>query len=883
MFKIVNSFLALIFLLNVISTTEITAANKNKFETAERKYARDRKVDILHVLIDVTPDFDSRTIQGKTTISFSPIAKPLRELRLDAIELEVSSVRSSADISNYSVTDEAIIISFEPSIEPGVETTLTISYEAEPKKGLFFRTPYMGYLEEDMHLFTQGEPQYTCNWYPCYDYPNERFTSEVICHVPENMTVLSNGRLIREEVEPKTSLRSFRWLQDKPHVNYLIALAAGKFKKIESKYKDVPLAFYTPASQIEQAENSFKDTADMMSFFEHEIGLEYPWNKYYQVVVDDFVAGGMENTTLTILNDYTLHTRESENIISSQTLVSHELVHQWFGDYVTCKDWSHSWLNEGFATYYALLYDEHKDGRDEMLYGLYRNKHGIVSDGKTCEIPIIHRTYDSPREQFNWHRNYAKGAWVVHMLRSQLGPELYRKCIKTYMERYALGTVVTENLNAVIEELTGRSFDRFFDEWIFHAGHPVLDVSYEWMQKEKLARFSVKQTQETDDKVLLFHFPTKVRFIVGGESIDHDIFIEKDKHDFYFPLDSEPNIVRFDPEYSVLADIKFKKPKEMLYSQLENQRDVVGRLLAIEGLKKKDDKKTIEKLKDALNNDPFYGVRKLASTALQKIHSDEAFEALADSLNQSDARVRKQVVKDICGFYRPESLDITRKILQSEKNPEIVYEAILNLGRYQDPGSKQLIMEYLESKSYRNKLAIGAIKAIDKLKDPSFTPQLKDVLGRRESNFRAYDFANGLKTLGRINAEQEDKAEIRDFLAGYVNHKKERITAGAVKALGELADLKAIAIVETIAGDDKDDLMQRTAKKALGKLRKETKLVPEEIVKLRETVDEVKKENEKLREDLDDLKKRFEAQQKWAENANKTEAKSYISVAEPNE
>ena len=862
------------------------AENETKAQIPERKYAPDRKVDIIHITIDVTPDFKARTIAGTTAIKFAPIAKPLTELRLDAADLTVSSVASSAAIDGYSTTDKAITITFAPPLEPGAETTVTVDYEAEPKRGLYFRTPEMGYRKGDTHLFTQGEPQKGRHWYPSHDYPNERFTSEVICHVPRDMTVLSNGKLISEKTDPKTGLKTVRWLQDKPHVNYLIALAAGKFAKIESKYKNVPLAFYTPPSQIAQAQNSFKDTADMMGFFEREIGIAYPWNKYYQVVVDDFVSGGMENTTLTVLNDYTLFTDASENIRSSQMLVSHELAHQWFGDYVTCKDWTNVWLNEGFATYYALLYDEHKDGRDQMLYGLYHNTRGIVSDEATSETPIMHRTYDNPREQFNWHRTYTKGAWILHMLRSQLGQELYRRCIETYLQRNALSTVVTENLNSVIEELTGRSFDRFFDQWVFHAGHPVLEVSYNWSQKDKLAKVSVQQKQELDDKVLLFHFPTRVRFIIGDETIDRDIFIDSDQHDFYFPLEAEPNIVRFDPDYSLLADIDFEKPKAMLYAQLKDQTDVIGRLLAIEALKEEDDKKTVAMIKETLNSDPFYGVREQASSALRDIHTDEAFEALADSMQQDDARVRQQVVEDIGRFYRPESLELTRQILKTEKNPEILFEAIRNLGRYQDEQVRQILLDYLESKSYRNKLAVGAIKAIDKLKDPYFILPVQEVLGRREHEFRSNDFAYTLRALARIAGDQEDKTDVCNFLAGYVNHSKKRIAAGAIRALGELSDAKAIPIVETFSGDDKDDPIERAAKKALEKLREETKLVPEEIIELRETVDELKKASDKLRDELEDIKKRLEAEEKREENADKTSVQkatdSNVPVTDPN-
>jgi len=817
------------------------AAAQEKAAIAERQYAPDREADILHITIDVTPDFKTRTIAGKTTIKFAPISKPLLELRLDAIDLDVSSVTSSVKIEGYSVTDKNITITFEPAVPVGAETTVTVIYKAEPKQGLYFRTPEMGYREGDTHLYTQGETHEAPYWYPNYDYPNEQSTSEITCRVPEEMTVISNGRLVSEQIDPESGLKAVRWLQDKPHVNYLIALVAGQLGKIESKYRDIPIAFYTPASQIKYAENSFKDTADMLEFYEKEIGVPYPWDKYYQAACEDF-GGGMENTSLTILTTGTLFTDETENIRSSQGLVAHELVHQWFGDYVTCKDWSHTWLNEGFATYYEDLYDGHKNGRDSMLAGLYGTASYLLRD-RPEHKPIVFRTYKNSWEQFDY-RTYSKGGWVLHMLRTELGEEMFRKCIKTYLERHALSNVVTEDLRSIIEELTGRSYDRFFDQWIYHGRHPDLTVSYNWSEKDKLAKISVEQTHEVTEKVMLFHFRTKVRFMIKDELIDHEIVIDSKQHDFYFRLPDEPNIVRFDPDYGLLANIKFDKPTVMLYEQLDNHDDVIGRLMALDSLKKKKDQKTVEKLKDVLNNDPFYAVRRNASSALREIHTNEAFEALSDSLVQDDARIRQQVVRDLSSFYRSDTLNLLKRTLRNEKNPAILEEAIRNLGLYQHKSTRRLLLKYLQSMSFRNELATAAIEAIHMLDEPFFIVPLQRVLDEREMDFRSWSFTRGLNTLAHISRNEDDKTKVRNFLAGYVNHPKDRIQAGAIGALGTLGDPKAIPIIETFSNDEPDDNIERSAERALKQL-------------------------DKLKNDLDDIKKRLDAKEKPVEKEDK--------------
>lgn len=844
------------------------AQEQTKTEPRVRRYAPDRRIDIVHVLIDVTPDFEESTLAGKVTLRFTPIGRPLEELRLDAIDLTVLDVEATVELAGHTSTDEEITVTFAEPVPAGEPVEVTVAYEAEPKDGFYFMTPAEGYEEEDIHIYTQGEAHLHPHWFPSFDYPNERFTSETICRVPPEFSVISNGRLVSEEVDEDTGLKAVRWLQEKPHVNYLIALVAGRLEKIEDRYGDLSLSFWTPTSQISEAENSFEETADMMAFFEEEIGVPYPWHEYKQAVVQDSGFGGMENTTLTILTDRTLFRKETENIRSSRGLVAHELAHQWFGDYLTCKDWSHIWLNEGFATYYAHLYEGRRTGEEGLLYGLYRNARGILENEDSR--PIVYREYERAMEQFDY-RAYPKGSWVLHMLRTQLGDELFRRVIKTYVERHAFTSVVTEDLNRVIEELSGRSYDQFFDQWVYHGGEPELSVSYSWDEKSHLAKVSVTQQQALSDNVLLFSFPTKIRFRMDSETVEHDIDVTEQEQDFYFPLPEEPELVRFDPEFGVLAKVEFDKPTEMLYRQLEEEGDVVGRLLAVRALQEKSDKKSVKALKEALNEDSFYGVRMEASRALREIHTPAAFEALAASMDQEDARVRRQVVEDIGGFYREEAGTKSKLVLETEHNPAIQAEALRNLGRYGGEDTHQILTRYLESSSYRNELAGAAIDAIRTLDDPSYIEPLLQTLARRESAFTSRGFGRGLTALAYIARNEDDKDEVRGFLVKFVNHKKDRIQTDAIRALGELRDPQAIRVVETFASDrEGKDNIRRAAESALRDLRDAQK-VPEEFSSLRDEVMELKEESEKLREELDDLKKRLDAQDEAEEESEADE------------
>ncbi|MHB8521792.1 MAG: M1 family aminopeptidase [Limisphaerales bacterium] len=823
-----------------------------------RKYAPDRRIEIEHLALDVTPDFKKRSVSVVTTITFKPIARPLDELRLDAVDLTLNSVSSTEKILGYQATDKEVIVTFAEPIPTGQEAKVTIQSYAEPALGLYFRTPEMGYRPGDTHFFTQGEAIEARHWFPCYDEPNMKFTSEVTCRVPEGMTVLSNGRLVSEEKDAAGGLRVVHWSQDKPHPTYLISLVAGYFKKVEDKHRDVPLAFYTPASEINEAPSSFRDTRDVMAFFEQEIGVNYPWAKYYQVCVNDFVAGGMENTSITTLTDYTLFTAATENIHDSQGLVAHEMAHQWFGDLVTCKDWSHIWLNEGFATFYAHLYDGHKNGHDAMLYGFYHDAKNILGQGEDTK-PIVYRKYDAPMDQFSYLA-YPKGSWVLRMLRAQLGDDLYRRCIKTYLERHQYDNVVTEDLNQVIEQLSGRSFDQFFDQWVFHGHEPELEASYGWDERTKLAKVTIKQNQKISEDVLLFKFPLTIRFKTRAGTVDRQITVKEKAEDFYLSLDGAPEIVRIDPEYALLAKITFNVPEPMLFAQLADKSDAMGRLLAIEQLATKKDHEAVAKLKQALNDDPFYGVRVEASRALRSIHNDEALDALLASTRQSDARVRNQVMADLGGFYDAKAYEAERKSLSAEKNPEIQAQAIGAMGDYAKPEVRETLLKFLNSESYRNRLADAAVGAIRSQDDPAYVEPLQENLRQRESDYTTFGFVRGLNALAYLARNQEKKDVVREFLLGDINHLKKAVQLAAMSALGTLGDPKAIAVLQTFASAGKDNPARQAAEKSIASLRADRKPV-DDFKNLRGEVLDLQKTARELRKEIDDLKKKLAAEE----------------------
>lgn len=832
-------------------------AEDGKGKAPKNKYAPDRFVDVQHLKLDIVPDFVERSLQGTATLDFIPIAKPLKQWRLNAVGLDVQKVTSSHAIQATQTTDRFLEITFTDPVAPGAKAQVVVQYDVIPKKGLYFRTAEMGYAASDTQLWTQGEPEDHQHWFPSHDYPNEKFTTEMICHVPDGMEALSNGHLVSQKKDEKTGLVAFHWLQDKVHVNYLVTLVAGYFEKMEAVHRDVPIALYVPPSEKGQLANTFKDTVKIMAFFEKEIGMNYPWDKYYNACAIDYMMGGMENTSLTTLTVNTLFSDASENLHSSRGLDAHELAHQWFGDLVTCRDWSHLWLNEGFATYYSLLYDQEVIGNDYFKYRLRGNARGIFGNAKDT-IPIVYQGYNSPMEQFSF-RAYPKGGWVLHMLRSELGEDLYRKCVKTYLERHQYKTVVTQDLVEVFEELSGRSLSQFFDQWVYLSGYPEIKVQYSWDELAKQVKLTVNQTHTTNEKRPFFRFDLPVKFMVGDKAHHKTIEISQEKEDFYLGLEAAPTVVRFDPEVTVLAKINFEPNEKMLLAQLADASDVIGRLEAVEKLGKKKNKVALEQMTKALKEDAFFAVRQGAADALAAMRTPESFAALQGALDQPDARVRQSVVRGLTRFYSDEAYNALKGIADREANPDIRAVAIEGIGGYAKPELRKYFIKLLDTDSYRNKTAGNAIQAMRSQDDAFYVRPLLQHLEGSEAKFSSRGFSSAFGTLAHLARNEEDKTQVREFLIDHVDHLKDQIARSAINALGDLRDSKAIPILTTIAAADSESSAGKAAQSALDKIRKDEAPgeAPVEVNRLRGQVQDLEKQLKALSDELKTLQARF--------------------------
>lgn len=417
---------------------------------------------------------------------------------------------------------------------------------------------------------------------------------------------------------------------------------------------------------------------------------------------------------------------------------------------------------------------------------------------------------------------------------------------------------MTEDLNAVLEELSGRSFDQFFDQWVYHARQPELDIEQSWDEKTRLARVTVRQTQAINENVFLFNFSLTVRFKSKAGVVERTVTVKEKAEDFYFALPQAPDVVRVDPHLAVLAKVNFKVPNTMLRAMLAERDDVLARLNAIDQLESKMDHESVALLKEALNDDPFYGVRMRAASALRAIHTDEALEALLASTGQPDARVRRQVVIEMGGFYREAAYELARKTLDSEKNPDIIASALGTLGAYPRPEVKTALLKYLNSQSFHNHLADAAIAAMRAQDDAAFIEPLRETLVRREAEFESRTLAQGLGALAWLARRQDNKDAVRELILRHANHSRKPVQLAALAALGTLEDTRALPVLEKFAAAAKESPERIAAEKSIAAINAARK-APAELGELRKELLDLQKDNRELRKEFDVLKKKLEA------------------------
>ncbi len=829
-------------------------------------YNPDRPGQVEHIFLDLALDIPHQSLQGVCTITLNPIRNGIKQLTLDAVNLNIQSVQVDETAQHFDYDSTQLHIYLQNDIQAGKPIKIAIAYSVEkPQRGIYFIAPNQHYPNKPTQVWTQGEDEDSRFWFPCFDYPGQLATSEIRVRVPKPFIAISNGELIGTEDADEEKI--YHWLQQQVHPSYLITLAVGDFAEIKDEWKGKPVTYYVEKSREGDARRSMGKTPRMIEYFSQKFGYPYPFPKYAQVCVEDFIFGGMENTSTTLLTDRCLlDERASIDNRNTESLVAHELAHQWFGDLLVIKHWSHAWIKEGMASYSEVLWTENEYGAaDAAYYLLLEARSYFAEDSSRYRRPIVTHVYREAIELYDRHI-YEKGSCVYHMIRAELGEELFWKAIHTFVQDNAHKTVETVDLLRAIEKATGRNLLFLFDQYVYRGGHPDFKVAYVWDANSNLAKVTVTQTQakaETNgNRQDLFDLKIPISFgYAQQESQIFTVRVNEREQSFYFPLKQKPDFVSFDSGNCFLKTVTLEYPIPELKAQLQFDPNPISRIYAAEALAKKGGLEAVKALSQALQQEPFWGVRLEVAQQLASIKLDQAFAGLLVGLQDKDPLVRRAVVLALSKIKTPESYQALKSIVEKgDASYYVETSAAKALGEMLSANLKeqedeviQLLTRVLEERAGWNEVVrSGAIGGLSQIKTSAVALDL--ILKYTKPGIPQPLRLAAIRSLGTISTGQTS-SNLELILKQLEELSRETFfltQVAVVGALGQMETAKAIPILQSLADQTPDGRVRRIASEAIQTVQKNAGST-QAVTQLREELDQVKKDNQELRSRLENL------------------------------
>ncbi len=783
-------------------------------------WGRDRPIAVEHLRLEFDFDLRRRVVNGVATTTFRPRNDGLREAVFDAIELDIESVTDGEGRDlRFSIGDGTLRIDLGRPRPASRSITTVVRYSCRPRRGLYFNAPDDGYPERPAQIWTQGQAEDSACYFPCFDYPGEKATSELIATVPAGWFALSNGRLAEVREDRRRRRTTYHWVQDVPHPAYLITLVAGEFDVVEDDADGVPIQYYGPKGSAEDLKRAFGRTPEMVRFFSERIGMPYPWAKYATVAVADFIFGGMENTSATTMTDTLLHDERAhpDFVERADSITAHELAHQWFGDLLTCREWSHGWLHESFATYFDALFVEHQRGWDAFRHDLYtKAKVYFREDSDDYRRPLVENVYAEPIDIFDRHL-YERGAQVLDMLRYNLGDDLWWKAIRHYVATHAQGDVLTSDLQRAIEEATGRNLDWFFEQWVWKGGHPEFKATYAWDAQHRTATVQLTQTQKPDDTLTsVYRTPLDIAFMTERGWREFRVEVTEQQHSFVFRLDGEPRFVAIDPANRVLKTLDFAPGEAQLKARLADDPQAMGRIEAAKGLAKIASPGAVDALRSALRGRAeIDAVRAEVAEALGGMKSEAARAALLGSVRARPSRVRRAVATALGNFRDEEAAQALQHYLANDGDRSYYVQAAAAsaLGQTLQPGAYDALHAVLDRPAHNDVITAAALVGLGSLREARAVDTLLDYTewGRHQNARRA-----AVEALGKLAPliDEPVRLHVRERLEQLLDDRWLRVRLTAVSALAELKDTRSVPALQSLADRALDGRVRRSARVA---------------------------------------------------------------------
>jgi len=785
---------------------------------------RTLKHDLIHTRLDVEFDWLRQQVHGSAVVSFKPHFYPQNTIELDAKGFDIKGISQLDNFQEFGAaapkdlvkrTVKKLDYTYDKrkiTIKLGKEYTakdtlyVKIDYVAKPNdlpkdqpgdnpndKGLYFINADGQDEGKPKQIWTQGETAGSSCWFPTIDSPNVKYTQDIYITVDSTYKTLSNGLLISQEPD-QSGQRTDHWKQTIPHAPYLTMLAVGEYAiATDMMPNGLELSYYVEPKYGGDAHAIFGRTPEMMAFFSNIFGVEYPWEKYAQIVVRDFVAGAMENTTATVHEEGVQTDARSILDGNSDAVIAHELAHHWFGDYVTAEEWGQLPLNESFANYSEYLWSEYYIGKNEADWQNLQELKQYLTEAETKQVPMIRYFYKDAENMFDSH-SYAKGGRILHMLRKYVGDDAFFKSLQHYLKSHALGTAEISDLRMSFEKVTGEDLNWFFDQWFLRPGHPILKIKQDYSAVTNKVQLKITQAQDTL-ATTVYRLPLKVDVWTGGKKNRYDVIVDKVNQTLEFPASKKPDLVVFDAESQLLANIEQDKDRPELVYQYNHAEQFLPKYEALAALEGKLQDSTVRNVLVKAMTDPFWKLRQMAISNFAE-YDGEGFADI-EKIIQSRAR--------------------------TDRHPQVRAEAIITLASFGDNNNDPVFREALSDSSYQvvsvalDKYLVGQPSDANDVA-AQFEDSSNDAIVASVGNYYAglaqperYDWFlekmkrmkpsekyNFLQVFGKylIKSKQDVQRKSIPVLEGMArNNPSYFVRFGAYQALGLLTDIQGVPAI----------------------------------------------------------------------------------------
>jgi aminopeptidase N len=788
---------------------------------------RERMVDIIHYKADLNIDLPAGRVEGEATVTLCPL-RMIDTVSLDAWHLNIHGVRDARSGIPLGFRSGQRVLNIAFPMAPGDTITLAVQYDCTPRAGMYFARDQRH--AGQWYAYTYGEGGLHANWLPIYNDVNDKFTTEMVVTVLPPNIVLSNGALV-DEKNLSNGQGQYHWRQDLPHSDYLIALYVGDFEegKLQPAFGSIPLSYWVPRGRLGEGASVFSTTTRMVEFYSQRFSYRYPWNKYDQIAIPDYAIGAMEHTGITGHRDCVL--RESGAPLdfgpprfteystpwTAEATISHELAHHWFGDNLTCQNLSEIWLNESFASYLMMLWDEESLGRQQLQFDVQLALRHYLDyvDKKHVIRSQEYHFFDNQDVIYNEEHTYLKGAALLHMLRFALGDEAFFRGLSYYLHKHEFSNVGSNDLKIAFEESTGKNLDWFFEQWVTGGGHPVLEVSYTYLPVQKLIDLSIKQVQPLVTGQGLFTLPGSVTIVTPSKRYTRKIQVRGEDDHFLFPANERPLMVSLDGAGNLVADIRFEKGIDELQYQAMHD-SLPGRLRALRQMANRypGSDVTLKTLEERLSRHHFWADAAEAAELLGTIRSPAAEMLLAKVMKSGDYRVRKAAVLALEKTGTKGAEQMLLEVVRTDPSSDVVATAIVVLAKRKYPLDEDFLNGQLTRKSWYDEIIIACLNAIEERKAREHVPALKKYAGQSHNQ----SVRNAALSSWAVCSPSDP--QLHKELASLAESAPRVLQLKAIQLLGTVGATESLGILKKIVDDDFDADMTVAAKTSVESLER---------------------------------------------------------------